>query len=148
MLDKHPQSSLPQLTFRSSSPSCTNLQISCYKMCDLLPQWFSCRPLRSSTKSSLWSWKCLAPDQANSLVATLTKFVNLLATGLAPPSIFSHLAVTTLLASKKKKGRHQPIAVGGVLHRLVSKCLASVSQYAITRTFAPLQSLPASIGPS
>ena len=58
------------------------------------------------------------------MITALTKFVNLLAAGKTPPSILPHLCGATLLTCKKKNGGLRPIAVGEVLRRLMSKCLA------------------------
>lgn len=68
--------------------------------------------------------QCPSPDHANRLMISLTRFVNLLAAGHAPSSISQHLCGALLLAIRKKNGGLCPIAVGEVLRRLVSKCLA------------------------
>ena len=57
---------------------------------------------------------CPSRDKANRILASLTKFVNLLAAGQVPSFIIPHLCGATLLACKKKKGGHRPIAVGEV----------------------------------
>ncbi len=80
-----------------------------------------------------------SPDQADRLLASLTRFVNLLAAGQAPPSIKPFLCGASLLASRKKSGGHRPIAVGEVLRRLVSKCLASQVRQSAISILAPLQ---------
>lgn len=43
------------------------------------------------------------------------------------------------MAPKKKNGGHRPIAVGEVLRRLVSKCLASHTRQAAVSLLTPLQ---------
>ena len=63
----------------------------------------------------------------------------MMAAGRTPPSIIPHLCGASLLALKKKTGGHQPIAVGEVLRRLVSKCLANQTRDAATSILAPLQ---------
>ena len=83
--------------------------------------------------------RCPSPDQANLVLASLTRFVNLLAAGRAPPTIIPHLCGATLLASKKKKGGHRPIAVGEVLRHLVSKCLDTHIRLPALSLFFPLQ---------
>ena len=50
-----------------------------------------------------------------------------------------HLCGATLLASKKKRGGHRPIAVGEVLHRLTSKCLSRFVQEQAFNILSPLQ---------
>ena len=66
---------------------------------------------------------CPSPAQADQLLTSLTRFVNLLAAGQAPRSIVPYLCSTTLLPCWKKSGGHRHIATGEVLRRLVSKCL-------------------------
>ena len=73
------------------------------------------------------------------MLASLTRFVNLLAAGQSPPTVIPRLCGATLLASKKKKGGHHHIAVGDVLRRLVSKCLATFVRLPACSLLAPLQ---------
>ena len=80
---------------------------------------------------------CPSPDKANRMLASL--FVNLLAAGQVPSFIIPHLCGATLLACKKKKGGHRPIAVGEVLRRLVSKCLTSLVRVPAFSVLARLQ---------
>ena len=72
---------------------------------------------------------CPSPVRATQALSSLTSFVNTLAFGKAPPSIMSYLCGATLLASQKKNGGLRPIAVGEVLRRLISKCLATASRH-------------------
>ncbi len=72
-------------------------------------------------------------------LTALTSLVNILAAGRAPPSVLPHLCGATLLASPKKSGGHRPIAVGEVLRRLTSKCLASTSLRSAISSLTPLQ---------
>ena len=82
---------------------------------------------------------CPSPDQANQLLVALTRFINCLASGRAPSVVIPHLCGATLLASKKQKGDHRPIAVGEVLRRLVSKCLVTLSHHQVLSLLSPLQ---------
>ena len=82
---------------------------------------------------------CPSPDQAGQFLSRLTRFVNLLAAGRIPPSVTPHLCGATLLASRKKNGGHRPIAVGEVLRRLVSKCLATHTRQTAVSILSPLQ---------
>ena len=82
---------------------------------------------------------CPSPDRANRFLSSLTSFLNLLAGGRAPPTITPHLCGASLLACRKKNGGHRPIAVGEVLRRLVSKCLAYVARSSAISLLAPLQ---------
>ncbi len=83
--------------------------------------------------------RCPSPDCAAQALTTLTSLVNLLAAGRAPPSVLPHLCGATLLASPKKSGGHRPIAVGEVMRRLTSKCLASTSRSSAISSLTPLQ---------
>ena len=82
---------------------------------------------------------CPSTDQANLVLASLTRFVNFLAAGRSPRTVIPHLCGATLLASKKKKGGHHPIAAGDVLCHLVSKCLATFVHLPACPLLAPLQ---------
>ena len=82
---------------------------------------------------------CPSPDRTSQVLTSLTKFVNLLATGQAPSSIFPHLCSITLLACHKKNGGLRPIAVGEVLRRLISKSLATATRHDAFNSLAPLQ---------
>ena len=82
---------------------------------------------------------CPSPDLAEQFLSSLTKFVNLLASGQAPKSIVPHLCGATLLPCRKKSGGHRPIAIGEVLRRLVSKCLAFHTRQDAVSHFYPLQ---------
>ena len=83
--------------------------------------------------------RCPSPDWAAQALNTLTCLVNLLAAGRAPPPVLLHLCGASLLASPKKSGGHRPIAVGEVLRRLTSKCLAIASRSSAISSLIPLQ---------
>ena len=82
---------------------------------------------------------CPSPDRAGQVLTSLTKFVNLLATGRAPCSICPYLCGATLLASRKKNGGLRPITVGEVLRRLISKSLSSATRQEAFNSLASLQ---------
>lgn len=69
----------------------------------------------------------------------LLALVNLLAKGLAPPSVAEHLAGAWLVALTKKDGGLRPVAIGETLRRLVAKCLCSQVSDAARDRLAPLQ---------
>ena len=96
-------------------------------------------PGPSSLRPSHFQDAIRCPDCAAQALTTLTSLVNLLAAGRAPPSVLPHLCGATLLASPKKSGGHRPIAVGEVLRRLTSKCLASTSRRSAISSLTPLQ---------
>ena len=82
---------------------------------------------------------CPSPDRSNQILSSLSRFTNLLASGGVPPPIQPYLCGATLLACRKKSGGHCPIAVGEVLRRLTSKCLAFISCQAAISALTPLQ---------
>lgn len=67
---------------------------------------------------------CPTASRAERALQALTTIVNVLASGKAPQEIVPFFFGANLLAARKKNGGHRPIAVGEVLRRLVSKCLA------------------------
>ena len=90
----------------------------------------------SHLRESIW---CPSPDCAAQVLTSLTSLVNLLAASRALPSVLPHLCGAIHLASHKKSGGHRPIAVGEVLLRLTSKCLASASRLSAISSLIPLQ---------
>lgn len=62
-----------------------------------------------------------------------------LLTSSVPSDVVPHLWGATLLAACKKKGGHRLIAVGEVLCRLVSKCLAKAICAEAVALLSPLQ---------
>ena len=82
---------------------------------------------------------CPSPDQANLVLASLTKIVNSLAAGQALPPIIPHFCGATLLVCKKRSESHHLIAVGEVLRCLVSKCLALLVRSPTISLLSPLQ---------
>ena len=62
-----------------------------------------------------------------------------LCAGRAPPEVTPHLCGATLIACRKKNGGLRPIAVGEVLRRLTSKCLACLVQQDAVQALSPLQ---------
>ena len=82
---------------------------------------------------------CPTPSRASSALQSISKIVNLLCSGQAPPDLMPHLCGATLLASQKKDGGHHPIAVGEVLRWLVSKCLTRTVYHEAANICAPLQ---------
>ena len=83
--------------------------------------------------------KAHSPARGEGFLYALTKFCNILASGKAPRSIAPHFFGASLFAANKKDGGHRPIAVGEVLRRLVSKCLAFESASKAAELLAPLQ---------
>ena len=82
---------------------------------------------------------CPSPDRSNFVLLRLTKFINLLCAGNAPPAVTPHLCGASLFPCKKKDGGLCPIAVGEVLRCLTSKCIAKAVQSEAFRVITPLQ---------
>ena len=66
----------------------------------------------------------IASDRGNSLLTTMTRLINFLASGKAPSSITPFLCGGNLFAALKKSGGHRPIAVGETIRRWTAKCVA------------------------
>ena len=82
---------------------------------------------------------CPSPDHANSALSSLFSFINFLAASLSPPPVLPHLCGAIFLACQKKSGGLRPIAVGEVLRRLTSKCLARAIRHSVLSSLSPLQ---------
>ena len=82
---------------------------------------------------------CPSPDRASHALRALSRVVNLLSAGGAPPEVVPHLCGASLIACRKKGGGLRPIAVGEVLRRLTSKCLSRSIRNDAFRTLTPLQ---------
>ena len=82
---------------------------------------------------------CPSPDRANGALQALSRVINLLCSGQAPSEVIPHLCGAALFASKKKGGGLRPIAVGEVLRRLTSKCIAKAVKGEAFKVLTPLQ---------
>ncbi len=82
---------------------------------------------------------CPSPVVRLALLNSITSFVNFLCQGVIPSEITPHLCGALLLATKKKSGGLRPIAVGEVLRRLVSKCVARSVRLSAVNYLSPLQ---------
>ena len=139
MMDKHPQSPLPH-TPDSPPPSPPSInEAGVVQALRSFPSDTAPGPslLRANhLKEAIF---CPSSDHGNRALQAITKTVNLMCAGLAPPQVVPHLCGATLLAVKKKGGGHRPIAVGEVLRRLTSKCLSRAVQNEALRNLTPLQ---------
>ncbi len=139
MLNKHPQAPPPTLP-PGPPPSPTLLPESIiFRSVKSFPNASAAGPSGLRPSHLREAILCPSPDRAGQILSSLSRFVNLLASGRAPISILSHLCGATLLACRKKSGGHRPIAVGEVLRRLTSKCLSYSSRSTVTSTLTPLQ---------
>ena len=82
---------------------------------------------------------CPSPTQSEFALKGLVGVVNLLVAGRAPSCIIPFLCGASLLACQKKDGRLRPIAIGEVLRRLISKCVARAVQSEAVSFLSPLQ---------
>uniref|UniRef100_A0A1X7SS29 Reverse transcriptase domain-containing protein n=1 Tax=Amphimedon queenslandica TaxID=400682 RepID=A0A1X7SS29_AMPQE len=82
---------------------------------------------------------CPSPSRAQATLLQLSHLINFLSSGACPPPIVPYLCGATLLASPKKSGGLRPIAIGEVIRRLVSKCLASFIMPQVRQSLPPHQ---------
>ena len=139
MQDKHPQAPPPMLPPGPTPPSVEVSDRIVLQDVKSFPKGSAPDPSALCPSHLHEAVCCPSPDRACQVLTSLTKFVNLLATGSAPCSICPHLCGATLLASRKKNGGLRPIAVGEVLRRLVSKSLSSATRHEAFNSLAPLQ---------
>ena len=71
--------------------------------------------------------------------SALTKLLNAMITGKIPDEVTPYFCGAQLHASKKRDGGLRPIAVGNLLRRLTSKCLAAAVADKAAGLLAPLQ---------
>ena len=139
MLGKHPQVAPPNLPSGQVPPPFTVSELAVKKGVRSFPNGSAPGPSGLRPSHLREAVGCPSPDRANRFLSSLTSFLNLLAGGRAPPTIIPHLCGASVLAYRKKNGGHRPIAVGEVLRRLVSKCLAYVARSSAISLLAPLQ---------
>ena len=139
MLVKHPQTTPPALPPGPVPPSATVTESTVQKAVRSFPNGSTPGPSGLRPSHLREAVGCPSPDEANLVLASLTKIVNSLAAGRAPPPIIPHFCGATLLACKKRSGGHRPIAVGEMLRRLVSKCVAILVRSPTISLLSPLQ---------
>ena len=139
MLGKHPQVPPPSVPSGPTPASVTLSEAVILKGVKSFPNASAPGPSGLRPSHLKEAVKCPSPDRANLIISRLTRFTNLLAAGQTPLPVTPHLCGATLLASPKSKGGHRPIAVGEVLRRLTSKCLAIVSRSLAFTYLTPLQ---------
>ena len=139
MLSKHPQAAPPTLPSGQVPPPLTVSESAVKRGVRSFPNGSAPGPSELCPSHLREAVGCPSPDRANRFLSSLTRFLNLLAAGRAPPTITPHLCGASVLASRKRNGGHRPIAVGEVLRQLVSKCLASLVRSPAISLLAPLQ---------
>ena len=140
MLAKHPQTAPPNsASWACPPPPASVIEAVVCKCIQSFPNGSAPGP-SGLRPSHLWeAVGCPSTDWACLVLSSLTRFINLLVAGKTPPIVIPHLCGATLLANKKKSGGHHPIAVGEVLHRLASKCLANLVRPLALSLLSPLQ---------
>ena len=139
LLAKHPQAPPPRLPSDPVPPATSVSELEVLRSSKSFPAGSAPGPSGLRPSHLKEAITCPSPDLAGQLLSRLTRLVNFLAAGQAPSSITPHLCGATLLASRKKNGGHRPIAVGEVLRRLVSKCLATHTRHLALTIQSPLQ---------
>ena len=139
MPSKHPQAAPPTLPSGQVPPPLTVSESAVKRGVRSFPNCSAPGPSGFRPSHLREAVGCPSPDRANRVLSSLTRFLNLLAADRATPTITPHLSGASLLASRKRNGGHRPIAVGEVLRRLVSKCLASLARSPTISLLAPLQ---------
>ena len=72
-------------------------------------------------------------------LGALTRLVNTMTKGLVPKEVAPYFFGANLFALIKKTGGHRPVAVGNILRRLTSKCVARKESSAAAQRLRPLQ---------
>ena len=72
-------------------------------------------------------------------LGAVTKLVNTMAAGKVPKEVAPYLFGANLFALLKKGGGHRPVAVGDILRRLTSKCIAYKVNFEASQWLRPLQ---------
>ena len=139
MQKKHPQASPPSVLLEQVPSPAILSEPAVFKGVRSFPNDSAPGPSGLRPSHLQEAIRCPSPDWAAQALNTLTSLVNLLAAGRAPPPVLLHLCSASLLASPKKSGGHRPIAVGEVLRRLTSKCLAIASRSSAISSLIPLQ---------
>jgi len=139
MKDKHPQANPPALPFGPvSSPTPIEMGVLVRAM-KSFPSSSAPGPSGLRPTHLREAALCQCFSARNRACLALLAFVRMLASGRAPPNITPLLCGASLLACQKKGGGLRPIAVGEVLRRLTSKCLAFTVNPAAAQLLAPVQ---------
>ena len=139
MQDKHPHADPPTLPTEEAPPS---LSFDVKRVRNAVLSFKAgTAPGPSGLRAEHLKLALLAPTPARGegLASALTKFVNVMASGKLPAGFAPFFCSANLFAARKKDGGHRPIAVGEVLRRLVSKCLAFDSAKKASEILSPLQ---------
>ena len=124
LLEKHPPQDIPE---DAPSPNgLEQLKVSpqiILKMLRAFPKGSAAGPTGSSATHILHA---VQVNNQTLALDILTDFVNLLASGLAPPEVQPFLAGAYLIGLSKKDGGICPIAIGDIYRRLTGKCLSAL----------------------
>ena len=82
---------------------------------------------------------CPSPTSSGFVLSALVGTINLLCSGRVPNVVTPFVCGATLLPCQKKDGGLHPIAIGEVIRRLTSKCVARAIQADAVRILSPLQ---------
>ena len=139
MIEKHPAASPPSVPSDPTPPPVEVTNSDVIKALRSFPTGTAPGPSGLRAIHLKEAVLCPSPDRANHALSNLTKFVNQLCAGQAPPSATPYLCGASLYPCQKKSGGLRPIAVGEVLRRLTSKCISRAVQPEVSRILPPLQ---------
>ena len=139
MVCKHPQSAPPLIPTSPIPPPVHISELDVARALKSFPNGTAPGPscLRANhLKEAVF---CPSPIRAEVALKGLVGIVNLLSAGCAPRCIIPFLCGASLIACQKKDGGLRPIAIGEVLRRLTSKCVARAVQSEAVDILSPLQ---------
>ena len=107
-------------------------------MCDFIPHGHFSWPSGLRASHLLEALRC-PPRFGSSFLQSLCKFVNSLCFGSVAEEVVLFFCGAALTTLRKKAGGVCPIAVGEVLHHLISKCIAQSLSSEVAEILPPLQ---------
>ena len=139
MLSKHPQSAPPAIPSTPLPPAVRVSELDMVRALKSFPNGTAPGPSSLRANHLKEAVFCPSPTQSEFALKGLVGVVNLLVAGRAPSCIITFLCGASLLACQKKDGGLRPIAIGEVLRRLISKCVARAVQSEAVSFLSPLQ---------
>ena len=139
MLSKHPQSAPPPIPSSPAPPAVCVSEPDVVRALQSFPNGTAPGPSSLRANHLKEAVFCPSPIRSEFALKGLVGIVNLLCAGRVPRCILPFLCGASLLACQKKDGGFRPIAIGEVLRRLTSKCVARAVQSEAVSILSPLQ---------